>query len=180
MSDFAEELYKLHELSGADFIVQLKTVTARAEFHPLEDEPAIFTVGGEKSEDYVHLINAAQKAVAHGYRVFVLPNPKGKRTADFILERKGVYKMFDLKSISGKSSASTRLMESIGQTNHVLLNMATDYNARLLALQIQKYFEWNPNAGQVLIFKKSKMLSVTRQTLDDKNFIAKFTRLYNK
>ncbi len=88
--------------------------------------------------------------------------------------------MYDLKTVQGKSSILNRLIESIGQTNHVLLNMATDYNARLLALQIQKYFEWNPNAGQVLVFKKNKMLSVTRQTLDDKNFIVQFTKLYNK
>ena len=178
MSDFAEELYKLHELSGADFIVQLKTVTARAEFHPLEDEPAIFTVGGEKSEDYVHLINAAQKAVAHGYRVFVLPNPKGKRTADFIFERKGVYKMFELKSISGKSSASTRLMESIGQTNHVILNMLTDYDPRLLAKDVQAYFEVNKEAREVLILKGNKILPVSRRFIESKSYIKMFLKRY--
>ena len=88
--------------------------------------------------------------------------------------------MYDLKTIQGKTSILNRLVESIGQTNHVLLNMATDYNARLLALQIQKYFEWNPDAGQILIFKGNKMLIITRRTLDDKNFIATFTKLYNK
>ena len=88
--------------------------------------------------------------------------------------------MYDLKTIQGKASILNRLVESIGQTNHVLLNMATDYNARLLALQIQKYFEWNPDAGQILIFKGNKLLVITRRTLDDKNFIATFTRLYNK
>ena len=88
--------------------------------------------------------------------------------------------MYDLKTIQGKSSILNRLVESIGQTNHVLLNMATDYNVRLLALQIQKYFEWNPAAGQILIFKGNKMLSVTRKTLDDRNFIAQFTKSYNK
>ena len=51
-SDFAEELYKLNRLSGADFIAQLKTVTSRAEFHPLKDETNIFIVGGETAEDY--------------------------------------------------------------------------------------------------------------------------------
>lgn len=130
MSYFAEELYKLRQLSGAEFIVQLKVLTARSEFHPLVENHDIFTVGGETREDYTNLINAAFKAVEQGYRVYILPTPKGIRMADFILERKGVYKLFDLKSISGKSSASNRLMESIGQTNHVMLNMLTDYDAR--------------------------------------------------
>lgn len=59
------------------------------------------------------------------------------RTADFIFERKGVYKLFDLKTISGKNSVGNRLRESIGQTNRVLLNMANDYNTRLLASDIK-------------------------------------------
>ena len=112
--------------------------------------------------------------------MFILPNPKGIRTADFIFERKGVYRMYDLKTIQGRSSIINRLIESIGQSNHILLNMATDYNARLLALQIQKYFEWNPDAGQIMIFKGNKMLVITRRTLADRNFITTFTKLYNK
>lgn len=178
MSDLAKELYKLHELTGANFIMQLKSVTARTEFHPLMDEPAIFTVGGERNEDYPNLINAAQKAVAHGYRVFILPNPKSKRTADFILERKGVYKMFDLKSISGKSSASTRLMESIGQTNHVMLNMLTDYDPRQLAKDIQAYFEANREAREVLVMKGNKFLSVSRKFVEGDSYIKMFMKRY--
>ena len=179
-NDIAFELARLHVLRGIEFTCQLKLITQRKEFHLVKNETDIFTAISETEEDYPSLLNAARRAVEHGYRVFILPNPKGIRTADLIFERKGVYRMYDLKTIQGKSSILNRLVESIGQTNHVLLNMATDYNARLLALQIQKFFEWNPNAGQILIFKGNKMLSVTRKTLDDKNFIAQFTKSYNK
>ena len=178
MNDIAEELYKLHKLSGAAFIDQLKAVTVRPEFHPLADEPAIFTVGGERNEDYSNLMIAAQKAVAHGYRVYILPNPSGKRTADFILERKGVYKMFDLKSISGKSSAINRLMESIGQTNHVMLNMLTDYDPRQLAKDIQSYFETNKEAREVLVMKGNKFLSVSRQFVEGNSYVKMFMKRY--
>ena len=153
MNDISSALYQLQQRSGADFIAQLKVVTARPEFHPLANEPDIFTVGGEKGADYSNLINAAQKAVAHGYRVYILPAPKGIRMADFILERKGVYKLFDLKSISGKASAGTRLKESIGQTNHVILNLLTDYDARRLAKDFQAYFDANHDAHEVMIMK---------------------------
>lgn len=179
-NDIALELAWLHVLRGIDFTRQLKLITQRKEFQLVKDETDIFTAISETDEDYPALLNAARRAVEQGFRVYILPNPKGIRTADFIFQRKGVYRMYDLKTVQGKSSILNRLIESIGQTNHVLLNMATDYNTRLLALQIQKYFEWNPNAGQVLVFKKNKMLSVTRQTLDDKNFIVQFTKLYNK
>ena len=178
MNDFAEELYKLRWLSGADFITQLKVVTARSEFHPLADAPEIFTVGGEGREDYPNLINAAFKAVAKGYRVYILPTPKGIRMADFIMERKGVYKLFDLKSISGKSSANNRLMESIGQTNHVILNLLTDYDARQLAKDVRTYFEANQEAREVMIMKGNKVLSVSRRFVEGKNYVKMFMKHY--
>lgn len=85
----------------------------------MKTDPSIYTIGGDRGEDYDNLLNAARKAVEHGYRVFILPNPKGFRTADFVFERKGVYKMFDLKTIQGKASVMNRLLESVGQTNHI-------------------------------------------------------------
>ena len=85
-----------------------------------------------------------------------------------------------MKTIHGKSSVLNRLMESVGQTNHVLLNIATDYQPMALARSIKKYFERNPNAVQVLIFKGNKLMSVTRKTLEDKNFVATFAKLYIK
>ncbi|MBR2237298.1 MAG: hypothetical protein IJ887_05410 [Prevotella sp.] len=148
------------------------------EFHPVEGEKDIFSVGGENGENYDNLMNAARKAVEHGYRVFLLPNPKGIRTADFIFERKGVYKMFDLKTITGKSSVSTRLMESIGQTNHVVLNMATDYEPRLLAKDIQAYFESNRDAREVLILKGLKFLSVSRRFVEGNDYVKMFMKRY--
>ena len=118
---FADELQELHYLKGASFINQLKLIIYYGEFHPVEGEANIYSAVGEESEDYENLLNAARKAVEHGYCVFILPNPKGIRTADFIFERKGVYKLYDLKTIMGRSSVSNRLLESIGQANRVLL-----------------------------------------------------------
>ena len=61
--------------------------------------------------------------------------------------------MYDLKTVYGKGSVETQLTDSFGQTNRVLLNMATDYNARLLASDIKAFFESNHDAVEVLIFK---------------------------
>ncbi len=60
-----------------------------------------YTTGGTKDDDYGNLLNAARKAVEHGYRVFIQPNPKGIRTADFIFDKQ----LFDkFQIISPKSS----------------------------------------------------------------------------
>jgi len=175
---FAIELQELHYLKGAQFVNQLKLIVSEGDFQPVKGENNIYSAISEQSDDFDNLINAARKAVAHGYRVFVLPNPKGIRTADFIFERKGVFKLFDLKTISGRGSVSNRLMESIGQTNHVVLNMTIDYEPRLLAKDIMSYFEVNRDAREVLILKGSKFLSVSRRFVEGSDYIKMFMKRY--
>ena len=160
--DIAVELAELQIAKGANFVKLLKQIASHGEFWPIENDGKIFIVGGEQNEDYPNLLNAARKAVALGYKVFILPNPKGSRTPDFIFEKRGNYKAYDLKTVTGKSSVSSRLYESIGQSNRVLLNMTVDYNSRLLASDIKSYFETNPDAIEVLIFKGKKTISVNR------------------
>ena len=176
----ADELQELHYLKGAKFINQLKLIIYYGEYHLVEGETNIYSAISEQSDDFDNLINAARKAVEHGYRVYILPNPKGIRTADFIFERKGVYKLFDLKTITGKNSVENRLSDSVGQTNRVLLHMTADYNPGTLARSIKRYFELNLYAREVLVYKGKKQISVTRKSLEDTNFFRTFIRRYKK
>ncbi len=177
---FATELLELHSLKGAQFINQLKLIVSEGEFHPVKGENNIFSAISEQSDDFDNLMNAARKAVEHGYCVYILPNPQGIRTADFIFERKGIYKMYDLKTVRGQSSVFNRLLESIGQTNNVLLNMTADYNVRQLAKDIRRYFQMNGEALEVLIFKGNRSLQVKRVSAESKDFIGKFIKAYHK
>jgi len=88
--------------------------------------------------------------------------------------------MYDLKTIHGKASVINRLLESVGQTTHVLLNMTTDYNARLLAKDITMYFNVNPHAFEVCVFKGSKSIIVKRKAATAKDFVKKFMFSYYK
>lgn len=176
--DIAKELAKLHSLKGFEFVLQLRKLAHLNIFKPIEKERNIFIADASHHEDVVSLMDAARKAVHHGNKVFILPNPKGVRTADFIFENKGIYKMYDLKTISGKTSLGNRLMESIGQTNHVLINVCTTYNIRLMAFQIKEYFEANPNAVEVLIYKGKQVITVKRMFALKKHFITEFKKRY--
>lgn len=178
--DIALELARLHILSGADFVRQLKMLSQYNIFKPVDSEKDIFAAEASHNEDFALLLDAARKAVTHGNKVYILPNPKGIRTADFIFENKGVFKMYDLKTISGKTSLGNRLMESIGQTNHVLINVCSQYNPRLMATQIKSYFEINPNALEVLVYKGKKMIVVTRRIAENPLFLIQFQRKYVK
>ena len=173
-------LQDLHSLQGAAFVTQLKYIASHRAFSPIGGEVGIYSVGGEQDADFENLLNAARKAVEHGYRVFILPNPKGIRTADFIFERKGVFKMFDLKTISGSNSVGNRLKDSIGQTNCVLLNLVCDYNVRNLTTEIKRYFEMSSDASEVLIFTGRKTISVKRNLATSKGFLKMMMNNFRK
>ena len=178
--DIAVLLEDLQILHGSGFVNQLKLIAAHRAFYPIKGETDIHTTGGEGGEDYENLLNAARKAVDHGYRVFILPNPKGVRTADFIFERKGVYKMFDLKTISGKNSVGNRLKGSIGQTNCVLLHLVCDYNVRNLTQEIKRYFEMSSEVSEVLIFTGKKEISIRRNIAASKGFLKMMINSFRK
>lgn len=69
-NDITSELAKLHELTGAEFSRQVERIAKRKEFHPLETDKDIFSVGGQQGDDYDNLLQAARRAVDFGYSVF--------------------------------------------------------------------------------------------------------------
>lgn len=179
-NDIAQLMALLHEVSGAEYARLAEKIACRKEFYPVEGETGIFACGGETDNDFGNLLNAARKVVAHGYEVFILPNPKGIRTADFIFKKRNIYKVYDLKTIQGKSSASNRLFDSIGQTKNVVFNVRSNYDARQMGIDIKDYFEVFADAREVIVLKGKKMISVKRNMAISKLFPLKFRRLYEK
>jgi hypothetical protein len=179
-NDIASELAKLHELRGAEYSRQVEAIAMRKEFHSLETDKDIYTTGGEKSDDYQNLLIAARKAVEFGYRVFILPNPLRTRTPDFILEKKGTFRAYDLKTVFGKGSVGTNLLDSIGQCNRILLNMQSVYSTRILVSDIKRYFDTNKDATEVLIFKGLKRISIHRFIFDNPSYYRLFKKMYEK
>ena len=180
MSDIAAELEKLHSLQGADYSRQVERIARMGDFRPVENESGIFSTGSRSDDDYGKLLNAARKAVAHGFKVYILPNPNETKTPDFIFERKGLFRLIELKTVQGSSSVSNRLADSTSQSNHVLLNMATRYNGGLLAVQIKNYFEQNDQALEVIIFKGKDLHSIKRRFVFQKDFVRKFRKEFGK
>lgn len=173
-TDILSALTKLSELSGADYIRQLRSITKLKIFRMVEK--GIASSISESNNDYANLIAGAHKAVRYGYKVYILPNPKGVRSADYIFERKSVYKMYDLKTITGTGSIGTRLKESIGQTNRVFIYLATKYQTNRMATEIKQYFEANNEALEVLVAVGKKMVSVDRDQAVDRNFHKQFRK----
>ena len=88
--------------------------------------------------------------------------------------------MYDLKTVYGKKSVDTQLLDSIGQANRILLNITSEYNPRVLAKDIRRYFERNTNAVEVLIMKGARSISVIREDTIGQSYIKNFMMKYNK
>ena len=179
MNDIAAELAKLHKLAGAEFSRQVEFIAKMRVFHLVDGETDIFAAIGNSDQDYNNLMRVARKLLLYDYRVFLLPNPKKERTPDIIVERKGTYRIYDLKTITGESSAINRLRESIGQCNQVILNMATNYNARQLGKDVRQFFSMNPNALEVMIFKGTRQIIIKRNYALSSSFVKVFMMRYN-
>ena len=179
-NDIASELAKLQELTGAEFSRQVESIAQMRLSHPIDNEVGIFGTGNYNDNDYLNQVRAARKLVTIGYKVFLLPNPHSGRTPDLIIERRGIYRVYDLKTITGESSAINRLKGSIGQCNQVILNMATNYDPRRLGRDIKQYFGLNPNAVEVMILKGTRQIMVKREFALSSDFVWEFMMRYNK
>ena len=179
-NDIASELAKLYELTGAEFSRQVESIAQMHLFHPIDNEVGIFGTGNYNDNDYLNQVRAARKLVTIGYKVFLLPNPHSGRTPDLIIERRGIYRVYDLKTITGESSAINRLKESIGLCNQVILNMATNYDPRRLGRDIKQYFGLNPNAVEVMILKGTRQIMVKREFALSSDFVWEVMMRYNK
>ena len=104
MTDIALELARLHVLKGADFVRQLKMLVQSGIFKPVENERDIFAADANHREDFPSLLDASLKAVAHGNKVYILPNPNGIRTADFFQQYRQRFK----KGYSGQRRTRAR------------------------------------------------------------------------
>lgn len=173
----AADMERLHELEGEAYWKQLKAITERKEFKRVKK--GIFSAAGESDPDYRNLLDAAKKAVEQGFKSFILPNPKGFRSADLILERKGFYRMYDVKTITGKTSVGNRLKESIGQSQRVILSINADINPRILASDITNFFEQS-DAKEVMIFKGGKNLVINREYALSRDFMVRFRKAFTK
>ena len=97
-----------------------------------------------------------------------------------ILVRKGIYRIYDLKTITGESSAINRLKESIGQCNNIIMNLATNYNSRRLGREIKQYFSMNPDAVEIMVLKGGRQVIVKKTFALSSDFVREFMMRYNK
>jgi hypothetical protein len=169
---------QLQDQKGKAFWQQLEAITRRREFTLIEK--GIYSALGPGNPDMDHLLDAARKANYYGYTVYILPNPRGSKSADLIFEQKGIFRLYELKTITGKNSVGNRLKEAVFQSGRVILNMTVQYNPRKLAKEIKDFFTLSREIVEVLVLFRGKRISINRQAALNHTFNADFRKALTK
>lgn len=175
-SGITAQLEQMQNAEGKEFSDILHSIINRKEFKPIKKNPGIYSAIDDKDPDYKPILKATQKLIRFEDKIFIMPNPAGIRTPDIICVRKNSVRAYDIKTITGKSSVINRLIESIGQTNRVVLNMGVEYNSRKLYREIKEYFQKSADAQEVIILVGKRKMSVRRNM----PIIGKFIMEYGK
>ncbi|MBO7567547.1 MAG: minor capsid protein [Bacteroidales bacterium] len=152
-------------------------------YKPISGEKNIYAPVGRSSEhDYDDKLTVARTAVEHGYRVWILgkTGEKGERNPDLLFERKGAYRVYDLKRVTSIKSLQQDLIKSEGQAPGALIKINRTGQARTIILAIKKYFEVVTSANEVLIFQGKRIISIQRNFFNKSDFYQRFCSLWKK
>ena len=123
-------------------------------------------------------LQIAQKFVANGYDVFLLSNPKGTKSADFIIRKRNCLYYVEGKTSSGGSALSIRLSDGAKQSDRIALNFIGLPQTSKITDLIKNVFFQNPTLIELIIFKKGRIILITKKDCSAKNFEKAFKRIW--
>ena len=171
-------------------VAVLKWIVAQPEFTELQRfstiENKIYTLYTNQYDEILKTgetpnnLQIAQKFVANGYDVFILPNPAHSKSADFIVQIKACLYYIEAKTINGKNSLDNRLNKGAYQSDSIAVDIIGTNNARYIANTIKSAFIHNGNIKCIFLFKGRRMVTILRKVATSQNFCKDFLRDWNK
>lgn len=123
-------------------------------------------------------LQIAQKFVANGYDVFLLSNPKGTKSADFIIRKRNCLYYVEGKTSTGGSALSIRLSDGAKQSDRIALNFIGLPQTSKITDLIKNVFFQNQNLIELIIFKKGRLIIIKKKDCFAKNFEKAFKRIW--
>ncbi len=123
-------------------------------------------------------LQIAQKFVANGYDVFLLPNPMHSKSADFIVRIKSFLFYVEAKTLNGKNSLDHRLHKGAKQSEHIAVNIIGTHDVDYIARTIKSAFERNCELKNVIIFKGSRLIKTTAVDIQKNDYPKFFRRIW--
>lgn len=134
----------------------------------------------DKYKEYVKNISIAKKMLNMGGDVYIMSNPQGITSGDFIFEKNNKIYYYEGKTLTGESTVYKRSNEAYGQADRVILDIQGVNNPDVISSEIKKYFLKNPKCSEVLIFKGSKPIPTSAAQALAKNFFKSFRKKWSR
>ena len=177
--------------SNKEKIAILKTIVDMKEFQPIRyistKDNTLFAFGIDKYEKLLKSgkeipsnLQIAQKFLNQGYDVFVLSNPRSTTSADFIIRKAEKLFYVEGKTSSGGSALSTRLSEGALQSERIAINLTGEIDYRTIGAEIKEAFTDNQSLIEIIIFKRARMITVSRENVSAKRFLRDFRVIWNQ
>jgi hypothetical protein len=132
----------------------------------------------DKSTEYSDNLNGARALMRDGYNVYMLHNPKGVTSGDYILEKgKNLYYV-ELKTIYGQNSLENRLDRGSVQADRLVLNMVGNVDSRYVGNTIKKFYLRNPQVKEIKVLLGGKPIVVVWKTVKKRDFLKTFMGLW--
>ncbi|MBR4498720.1 MAG: hypothetical protein IKP08_08590 [Bacteroidales bacterium] len=123
-------------------------------------------------------LQMAQKFVTNGYDVFLLSNPKATKSADFIIRRRNCLYYVEGKTSTGGSALAMRLSDGAKQADRIAINFIGNPQINILSAEITNVFIQKVGLHSIYLFKKSRLIVVTRDMALSKKFSDVFYNLW--
>jgi len=123
-------------------------------------------------------LQIAQKFIANGYDVFLLSNPKATKSADFIIQKRNCLYYVEGKTSTGGSALAMRLSDGAKQADRIAINFIGNPQINILSAEITNVFIQKVGLHSIYLFKKSRLIVVTRDMALSKKFSDAFYNLW--
>ena len=120
----------------------------------------------------------AKKFVAKGYDVYMLPNPKNTRSADYILRKDNKLYYTEGKFLTGKNSLDHKFYKE--QAERISIDVMSSISANYVSSIVKTSFEQYGNLKEVILFKGSRMITIHRKAVTSKSFEKAMLKEWNK
>ncbi len=174
--------------ANAEKIELLKQMVAdknfkKLDYHSTKDN-SIFGMGMQmfdkklKEGEMPANLALAKKFVAKGYDVYMLPNPKNTRSADYILRKDNKLYYTEGKFLTGKNSLDHKFYKE--QAERISIDVMSSISANYVSSIVKTSFEQYGNLKEVILFKGSRMITIDRRKTGNKKFEKFFVKIWNK
>lgn len=130
------------------------------------------------SDEFPGNLSLARKLMANGYDVYMLGNPNGIRSADFIATKKNMVYYLEGKTMNGKGSLNELLAKAASQAENIVVDIIGSEDAAYIAREIKSVFEHYIQLRSVGVFKGSRLIITTRRHLASSRFEREFIKLW--